>query len=346
LPALPSLRALLHESEQRLTRAGVSYGHGTTNARDESAWLALHALKLPFEALEAHLDVRLTSAQTARVRALVGERIRTRKPAAYLTHQAWLGEHEFYVDERVIVPRSFIAELLREKLRPWVTRPASVKTVLDLCTGSGCLAILGALAFPGSRVDAADVSSDALAVARRNVTAYGLGERIALVKSNLFGSLQERRYDLIVTNPPYVTAAAMGRLPAEYRNEPALALAGGRDGLDLVRTILAAAPDHLTPDGLLVMEVGHARKRMERAFPDLPLLWLTTSGGDDNVFAVTRRALQAPLRPAARAAPARAPRATRAAPSLRPPRAGSPARASGEAARRRRRSARGSGGSR
>jgi ribosomal protein L3 glutamine methyltransferase len=341
-----TLRALLLESERRLIRARVSYGHGTTNARDEAAWLALHALKLPFEALDAAIERMLTSAQVARVRALIDERISTRKPAAYLTHQAWLGEHAFYVDERVIVPRSFIAELLREDLGSW--RPARVGRILDLCTGSGCLAILAALAFPRARVDGADISSDALAVARRNVAAYDLRERVSLVKSDLYGNLGGRRYDVILSNPPYVTDAAMNKLPTEYRKEPAIALAGGRDGLDLVRTIVAQAPEHLNPGGLLVVEVGHARDRVERAYPELPLVWIETSGGDDCVFAITREALPAAPRPALprrkAAAPARARRATREAPSPRPQAKRSPAPASGAAAKRRRRSARASGG--
>ena len=341
------LRALLRECERRLAEARVSYGHGTTNARDEAAWLALHALKIPFEGLEANLDTPLSRAQARRVTDLVEERIRTRKPAAYLTHQAWLGEHEFYVDERVIVPRSFIAELLRDASAPWRGRP--VRSVLDLCTGSGCLAILAALAFPRARVDAADLSKDALAVARRNVRDYALADRVTLVDSDLYASLEGRRSDLILTNPPYVTDAAMSKLPVEYRQEPAIALAGGRDGLDLVRTIVGEAPQHLEAGGLLVVEVGHARARVERAYRDLPLVWPHTSAGDDCVFAITREALtdaplrlrpRAPARPPA--APARARRATPEAASPRAREAGSPARASGAAAKRRRRNAPGS----
>ena len=338
----PTLRALLAESERRLEAARVSYGHGTTNARDEAAWLALHALKLSVEALAGHLDAPVSAAQAARVRALVATRIETRKPAAYLTHEAWLGDHAFYVDERVIVPRSYIAELLRDSLAPWVTRPARVSSALDLCTGSGCLAILTALTYPAARVDAADVSPDALTVARRNVATYRLRERVTLVKSDLYGNLAGRRYDLIVSNPPYVTDAVMRTLPAEYRKEPALALAGGRDGLDLVRRIVAAAPDHLNERGVLVVEVGHARERVERAFPHLALQWPQTSGGDDCVFVITREALRAERRPrSARspAAPARARRATPEAASPRAREARSPARASAAAAKRRRRNA-------
>jgi ribosomal protein L3 glutamine methyltransferase len=335
---------LLRETERRLEAARVSYGHGTTNARDEAAWLVLHALKLPLDTLEPHLQRALTTAEVSRVTALVDERIRTRKPAAYLTHEAWLGEYSFYVDERVIVPRSYIAELLRDDLAPWVT-PARVRSTLDLCTGSGCLAILAALTFPSARVDGSDVSSDALKVARRNVGRYELRERVEVVKSDLYAALAGRTYDLILSNPPYVAASVMRTLPLEYRREPALALAGGRDGLDLVRRIVAAAPEHLNPGGVLVMEVGHNRARVEKAFPQLPLVWAETSGGDDCVFVITREALLSPAPPRPRAPlRARSPRASREAASPQSAAARSPVRASGAAAKRPRRSARGSGG--
>jgi ribosomal protein L3 glutamine methyltransferase len=221
------------------------------------------------------------------VERLIVQRVRTRKPLAYLIHEAWLGEHRFYVDERVLVPRSFIAELLRERLRPWVSRP--VRRALDLCTGSGCLAILVALAFPRARVDATDISGGALAVARTNVKAYRLGRRVRLAKADLFPELAT--YDLIVADPPYVGAAAMRKLPPEYRREPRVALAGGADGLVLVRRILDSAPDFLQPGGWLVVEVGHARRRVERAFPKLPFIWAETSAGDDCVFLLRREDL-------------------------------------------------------
>ena len=333
-----TLRAALRAATRRLEKARVSFGHGTTNARDEAAWLVLHALGLPLDQLAPHLARALNSEEASRIAAIVDERIRARKPAAYLTHEAWLGEHRFYVDERVLVPRSYIAELLRDHLAPWVARP--VESALDLCTGSGCLAILLALGFPRAHVDAADISDEALQVARRNVADYRLERRVKLVRSDLYGALTRRRYDLIVSNPPYMRDAVMRGLPAEYRREPELALAGGRDGLDLVRTIVAQAPVHLNDGGLLVVEVGHNRERVERAFPDLPFIWPETSGGDDCVFAITRQALLLAPRPA------RSRRAKRAAASLQPPAARSPARASGVAAARRRRSARASGGSR
>jgi ribosomal protein L3 glutamine methyltransferase len=317
----PTLRSALALAARRLEGAAVSYGHGTTNARDEAAWLALHALGLPFEALAGHLERSLTAAESARIAALVEERIRTRKPAAYLTNEAWLGEHRFYVDERVIVPRSYIAELLRVGLAPWLAGPGKVRNALDLCTGSGCLAILLALAFERAQIEAADIAPDALAVAKRNVAEYRLGRRVKLVRSDLYAALPARRYDVIVSNPPYVRDAVMRRLPAEYRREPALALAGGPDGLDLVRRIVSEAPAHLAAGGLLVVEVGHNRRRVERAFPALPLVWPETSGGSDCVFLITREAL------APAASRGRSRRATPAAASLRPRAARSPARA-------------------
>jgi ribosomal protein L3 glutamine methyltransferase len=344
---MPTLRVLLRDAVRRLKAARVSYGHGTTNANDEAAWLALHALKLPLDVLEPHLERELTAAETRRITALVEQRIRTRKPAAYLTHEAWLGDHRFYVDERVIVPRSYIAELLRDDLAPWIPAASKVRSALDLCTGSGCLAILLALSFRRAKVDAADISRDALAVARRNVGDYALRSRVTLVESNLFGALAHQRYDLIVSNPPYVSEAVMRTLPTEYRREPALALAGGRDGLDLVRRIVAEAPSHLNEGGTLVVEVGHNRKRVERAFPDLPLAWPETSGGDDCVFVITREALLAPPPPhSAAELRGRSLRASRAALSPPPQEAAPPGRASTAAAKPRRRSARASGGSR
>jgi ribosomal protein L3 glutamine methyltransferase len=222
------------------------------------------------------------------VRKLAEARVRTRKPLAYLIREAWLGEHRFYVDERVLVPRSFIAELLREGMRPWVSRP--VHAALDLCTGSGCLAILVALAFPSARVDATDISRPALAVARKNVGAYRLRRRVKLLHADLFPSARAQ-YDLIVANPPYVAAAAMRKLPAEYRREPRIGLAGGSDGLAFVRRILGHAPEYLRPGGRLVVEVGHARRRVERAFPRLPFIWAETSAGDDCVFLLSREDL-------------------------------------------------------
>jgi ribosomal protein L3 glutamine methyltransferase len=329
-----TLGKVLREAARRLDSARVSFGHGTTNARDEAAWLVLHALGLPLGDTTLDPDRRLSDREVEAARALVEERIRSRKPAAYLVREAWLGEHRFYVDERAIVPRSYIAELMREHLAPWVAPDRAVRRVLDLCTGSGCLAILAALEFPRARVDAVDISRPALQVAKRNVADYRLQRRVDLVESDLFARLAGRRYDLILSNPPYVTAASMRKLPAEYRREPALALAGGKDGLDLVRRIVADAPKRLTDNGLLIVEVGHARRVVERAFPQLPFVWAETSGGDDCVFVLSREQLTAA------AEPARVRPASRGAASPRARVARSPVRASAAAAARRRRSGR------
>jgi ribosomal protein L3 glutamine methyltransferase len=286
-----TVRSLVLEAAARLELAGVSFGHGTTNAIDEAAWLVLHGLGLPVSELGPHLDLAVDAERARAARALVARRIRTRKPAAYLLKEAWLGPHRFYVDERVIVPRSFIAELLRQRLAPWIREPSRVRAALDLCTGSGCLAILAALAFPKAAVDAADLSPGALAVARRNVADYRLGKRVRLVASDLFGALEGRTYDLVVSNPPYVTAASMKRLPEEYRREPEMALASGRDGLAHTRVILAQAKRHLNPGGLLVVEIGHNRKALERAFPKLAFGWPAVSAGPGFVFVLRREDL-------------------------------------------------------
>ena len=288
-----TLRTLLREAVTQFRRAGLAFGHGTQNARDEAAYLILHTLKLPLGELDSVLDRRLGPRETDVVRAMLERRVRERLPAAYLTHEAWLGEFRFYVDERAIVPRSFIAELLREGFAPWISDRRRVRSVLDLCTGSGCLAVLAALAFPAARVDAADLSAEALQVARRNVKDYGLGKRVRLVRSDLFDRLGGGRYDLILSNPPYVNAAAMRALPREYRREPRLALAGGRDGLALVRPMLAQAALHLHPKGSLVVEIGHNRAALEKAFPRLPFTWLDTSAGEDYVFLLQREDLPA-----------------------------------------------------
>ena len=282
---------VLREAVTQFKRAGLAFGHGTHNARDEAVYLILHTLKLPLDELDSVLGRQLSASELDAVRAILGRRVRERMPAAYLTHEAWLGEFRFYVDERAIVPRSFIAELLRDGLVPWIADARRVRSVLDLCTGSGCLAVLAAHAFPEARIDATDISAEALQVARRNVKDYALGKRIRLVQTDLFDRLDARRYDLILSNPPYVNAAAMRALPREYRREPRLALAGGRDGLALVHRMLAQAAVHLHPDGLLVIEIGHNRAALEKAYPRLPFIWLDTSAGDEYVFMLRREDL-------------------------------------------------------
>ena len=300
---MKTIRDALLDATQRFEEARLAYGHGTGNALDEAAWLVLHAAGLPPQDLQRHLDDPLTPAQLRAARALVARRIRTRKPAAYLLNEAWLGPHRFYVDERVIVPRSFIGEMLigaRHEFLPAKSVPGTFSvlkmvsdtfSVLDLCTGSGCLAILAALQFKGAKVDAADISDDALQVAARNVADYGLEKRVRLVKSDLFSALGGRTYDLIISNPPYVKASSMRKLPDEYRKEPALALASGSDGLDHTRRILAQARGHLAPGGKLVVEIGHNRKALEKAFPRLPFRWPKVAAGSGFVFVLQGESL-------------------------------------------------------
>jgi ribosomal protein L3 glutamine methyltransferase len=272
----------------RFGEAKLHFGHGSDEAYDEAAYLLLHALHLPLDRLEPFLDARLTQAERATLGQLFTRRIEERVPAAYLTHEAWLGDFRFYVDERVLIPRSFIAELMPGGLAPYVGPAGLVTTALDMCTGSGCLAILLAHAYPVADVDAVDISSAALAVAQRNVSDYALADRINLIRSDLFANLPEKTYDLIISNPPYVTTMAMDELPNEYRHEPKLALAGGEDGLDAVREIVKEAPRFLNPGGTLVVELGHNRAAAELAFPRLPFVWLATADTEDCVFLVKR----------------------------------------------------------
>lgn len=282
--------ALVRHGARRFRRARLVFGHGTFNAADEAAWLVSHVLRgLPGAAHPARSDP-VSPAAARRILRLFDRRIRQRIPAAYLTREAWLGGLRFHVDKRVIIPRSHIAALLRERLEPWIDNPDRVRSVLDLCTGGGSLAILSARAFGRARIDAADMSRGALSVARRNVNAHRLGGRIRLIESDLFSKLRGRRYDLIVCNPPYVTTSSMRRLPPEYRHEPELALAGGADGLALVRRVIAAADMHLKPRGLLVVEVGRGRRTVERAFPQIPFIWPEAAPGSA-VFVLEREAL-------------------------------------------------------
>ena len=284
---------LIEQAAARLTEAQVGFGHGTTNAFDEAAWLVLWRLGHPLDALDDVADTAVSDSQQSQVHALIEERIQTRKPAAYLTHQAWLQGVPFYVDERVIVPRSFIAEVLADgSIDPWLSEQTS--RVLDLCTGNGSLAVLAAMAYPDVTVDGADISEDALAVARINVDHHGLADRITLRHSDGMQSVQGP-YDLILCNPPYVNAQSMKALPAEYLAEPELALASGEDGMDFTRALFAslrADPDrYMTPDAVLVLEIGNERANFERAFPDLAVTWLDTTSGADQLLLITRDAL-------------------------------------------------------
>jgi len=289
---------LIGAQSTRLKEAGVSFGHGTTNAFDEAAWLVLWSLGLPLDALEQRARRELTPAEQAKAETLVTERIQTRRPAAYLTKEAWLQNVPFYVDERTIVPRSLIAELLADGegeglLDAWLSD--RTQRVLDLCTGNGSLAVIAALAYPEVTVDAADISDDALAVARVNVDKHTLGQRITLIRSDLLDGVRGP-YDLIVCNPPYVNARSLAELPPEYRAEPELALAGGADGMDLVRRVVAGAAGHMTEQAVLVLEIGHERAHFDAAFPDLEVAWLETSAGENQVLLATRQALARPRR--------------------------------------------------
>ena len=280
---------LVNQSAARLEEAGVAFGHGTTNAFDEAAWLVLWALGLPLHDLDGVADMALAPQQRATVEELVGERIRTRKPAAYLTREAWLQGVPFYVDERTIVPRSFIAELLAGgDLDSWFAGGSG--RILDLCTGNGSLAVLAAMAWSDAAVVGADISPDALAVARINVEQHGLRDRVQLVESDGLQAVTGG-FDLILCNPPYVNARSMTQLPPEFRAEPELALAGGADGMDFVRRLLREAPAHMNPGAVLVLEIGNERPHFEDAFGQLPAVWLETSAGEDQVLLVTREAL-------------------------------------------------------
>ncbi|MFN4349923.1 MAG: 50S ribosomal protein L3 N(5)-glutamine methyltransferase [Hylemonella sp.] len=289
-PAKPAtVIELIETGAQQFDAAGLVYGHGTSNAFDEAAWLVLWQLGLPLHDLDAVADRPVDPQEQAKVAALLQERITTRKPAAYLTREAWLQGVPFYVDERAIVPRSFIAELLANgNIDAWLGE--HTKRVLDLCTGNGSLAVLAALAWPEVTVDGADLSADALAVARINVDKHALQDRVTLLPSDGLANVRGP-YDLILCNPPYVNAQSMSALPAEYRAEPELALAGGSDGMDFIRRLLAEAPAHMTEHAVLVLEIGNEREHFEAAFPRLEAAWLETSAGDEQVLLITREAL-------------------------------------------------------
>lgn len=289
---LITLRDFLRWAVSQFNEAGLFFGHGTQDAYDEAAYLILHTLHLPIDRLEPFLDAALTADERGIVHAIVTRRVRERVPAAYLTHEAWLGNYRFYVDERVLVPRSHIAELLvDDAFAPWLSDAEDIADALDLCTGSGCLAILLAETFPHAQVDAVDISLDALEVAKKNIADYDHEGRVRPIHSDLFNSLRDRSYDLIISNPPYVTADAMRALPEEYRHEPALALAAGEDGLNFVRRILAEARAHLKPNGVLAVEVGGGSAMVVRTFPDLDFTWLESGNGAGMVFLLQREQL-------------------------------------------------------
>lgn len=289
---LSTVRDVVRFAVSRFGEADLAFGHGNASALDEAAYLVCHALSLPLDHLDAFLDARLLPAEIDRVLALLRRRVVERIPAAYLTREAFLGPHRFYVDERVIVPRSYIAHWLMSDTSAWLPAPDRIRDALELCTGSACLAIVMTLELDNALVTAVDISKPALQVARRNVSDYGLEDRVSLREGDLFAAVEpSSRFDLIVSNPPYVTAKSMALLPVEYRHEPQIALTGGEDGLTIVRRILDHARRYLRPGGTLVVEVGHARETVEAAFPDLAFTWLDVDGVDDAVFLLTREQL-------------------------------------------------------
>lgn len=290
LVSLKTIQDFFRYAVSQFNQAELFFGHGNDNAYDEAAYLILHTLHLPLDTLEPFLQARLLTDEKVRLLQLIHRRVEERIPVSYLTHQAWQGEYEFYVDERVIVPRSFIYELLGEPLKPWIEYEELIHNALDLCTGSGALAIQMAHVYPEATIDAVDISLDALEVAGINVEAYGLKDRIHLIHTDLFTGL-EKTYDLIVSNPPYVDAESVAELPEEYLHEPELALGSGIDGLDITRQIIQQAAKYLNPQGVLLVEIGHNRDVLEQAFPELPFTWLNTSGGDGFVFLLTREDL-------------------------------------------------------
>ena len=287
--ALQSVRDLIRYGVSRFNQTKLSFGHGSDNAWDEAVYLVLSALHLPPDQLEPFMDARVLPEERQKALHYIDARCEKRVPAPYLTHEAWLQGYAFYVDERVIVPRSPIAELLMSQLSPWILDPYEVTSILDVCTGSGCLAIIAAHQFPEAFVDATDISAQALEVATRNVTEHDLTDRLTLHHGSLFDPLPvSARYDLIICNPPYVNSQSMLALPAEYQHEPSLALAGGDDGMDLVRIILEQAPAHLNDQGILVLEIGHERAHFEAAFPELEPVWLDTAEASDQILLLTR----------------------------------------------------------
>ena len=286
-----TLRDWLRFSVSRFEEVGVFYGHGTDNAYDEAAWLILAALHLPHDTLENFLDARITEPERKHLAHLIERRISERIPTAYLLREAWLKGFKFYVDERVIVPRSFIAELLEEQLAPWIEYPEMIESAADICTGSGCLGILLANAFPNAAIDVVDISPDAIAVANINIGNYDLQEQVLAIQSDMFSALAGKQYDLIISNPPYVDAPSMAALPQEYRNEPQLALGSGSAGLDHTHTLLREAYKYLNDGGLLVVEIGHNRDALLKAYPQLPFTWLEVEAGNEFVFLLSKEQL-------------------------------------------------------
>lgn len=286
-----TIRDWLRFAVSQFESSDIFYGHGTDNAYDEAVWLVMSALHLPMDTLNNFFDARLTMQERNKLASLLEQRISQHTPTAYLVKEAWLQGLKFYVDERVLIPRSFIAELLNDDLSPWIEFPELIESAADICTGSGCLGILLASAFPNAAVDVVDISADALDVANINIANYGLEQQVSAIQSDMFSALHGKKYDVIISNPPYVAAPAMATLPAEYRNEPQIALGSGTDGLDHTHTLLREAAHYLNDNGILIVEIGHNREALEAAYPNMVFTWLEVSSGNEFVFLVTKAQL-------------------------------------------------------
>jgi ribosomal protein L3 glutamine methyltransferase len=291
---LTTIRDWIRYAVSQFEASNIFYGHGADNSYDEAVWLIMSGLHLPMETLDNFLDASITTAERKHLAYLIEQRVTKHIPTAYLVREAWLHDYKFYVDERVIVPRSFIAELLLDdSLRAWIEYPEMIESAADICTGSGCLGILLAHAFPSAAVDVIDISPDAIAVSNINIANYGLEEQVTAIQSDMFSALAGKTYDVIISNPPYVDATSMATLPTEYRNEPQLALGSGVAGLDHTHTILREAAHYLTDEGILIVEIGHNRDALLEAYPNVSFVWLDTSGGDQFVFLLTKAQLLA-----------------------------------------------------
>lgn len=288
---LLTIRDWLRYAVSQFEASDIFYGHGTDNAYDEAVWLVMSALHLPMDTLNNFFDARITSPERSKLSQLLEQRISSHTPTAYLVKEAWLQGLKFFVDERVLVPRSFIAELLNDDLSPWIEYPELVESAADICTGSGCLGIMLASAFPNAAVDVVDISADALDVANINIANYGLEDQITAIQSDMFTALKGRKYDVIISNPPYVDAPSMAELPAEYRNEPQIALGSGNDGLDHTHTLLREAGHYLNENGILIVEIGHNRDALQAAYPNIAFNWLEVSSGNEFVFLLTKEQL-------------------------------------------------------
>ena len=288
---LHTIRDWLRYAVSQFEASDIFYGHGTDNAYDEAVWLIMSALHLPMDTLNNFLDARLTASERSKLASFIGQRITQHTPTAYLLKEAWLQGLKFYVDERVLIPRSFIAELLNTDLSPWIEFPEMIESAADICTGSGCLGVLLASVFPNAAVDVIDISQDAIDVANINIANYGLEAQVTAIKSDMFSALSGKKYDVIISNPPYVDAPSMAVLPAEYQNEPQLALGSGVAGLDHTHTILREAANYLNDDGILIVEIGHNRDALEDAYPNIIFNWLEVSSGTEFVFLLTKSQL-------------------------------------------------------